>query len=130
MYSYFALHSVRRQSYGYMLGGTAANKEVNRSHRRALRILPNDCSSPFEELLQKSNECTIHITNLKKLMLEAYKCLKNENPSLLWNMFHEKSIQYNLRSKNLLLLPQTNTIKYGNDSTVFRGSILLNCLPN
>ena len=87
-------------------------------------------SSPFEELLRKSNECTIHIKNLKKLMLEVYKCLKNENPSFMWNMFYEKSIQYNLRSKNLLMLPQTNTIKYGNDSVVFRGSILWNYLPN
>ena len=43
-------------------------------------------------------------------MLEVYKCLKNENPSFMWNKFHEKSIQYNLRSKNLLMLPQTNTI--------------------
>ena len=90
-----------------MFCGKAANKELNRSHKRALRILRNDYSSPFEELLRKSNKCTIHIKNLKKLMLEVYKCLKNENPSFMWNMFHEKSIQYNLQSKNLLMLPQT-----------------------
>ena len=59
-----------------MFCGKAANKELNRSHKRALRILRNDYSSPFEELLQKSNECTIHIKNLKRLMLEVYKCLK------------------------------------------------------
>ena len=99
--------------------GKAANKELNPSHKRALRILQNDYSSPFEELLQKSNECTIHMKNLKRLMLEIYKCLKNENPSFTWNMFQEKSIQYNLRSKNQLMLPQTNTIKYGNDNIVF-----------
>ena len=63
-------------------------------------------------------------------MLEVYKCLKNENPSFMRNMFQEKSIQYNLRLKNLLMLLQTNTIKYGNDSIVFRGSILWNYLPN
>ena len=79
-----------------MFCGKAVNKELNRSHKRALRILRNDYSSPFEELLQKSNECTIHIKNLKRLMLEVYKCLKNENPSFMWNMFQEKSIQYNL----------------------------------
>ena len=55
-------------------------------------------------------------------MLEVYKCLKNENPSFMWNMFQEKSIQYNLRSRNLLMLPQTNTIKYGNDSIVFEAA--------
>ena len=50
-----------------MLCGKAANKELNRSHRRVLRILRNDYSSPFEELLQKSNACTIHIKNLQKI---------------------------------------------------------------
>ena len=76
----------------WMYCGKTANKELNCSHKAALLILRNDYSSPFEELLRKSNECTIHITKLKKLMLEVYKCLKNENPSVMWNMFHEKSI--------------------------------------
>ena len=114
----------------WMFCGRAADKELSHSHRRALRIPRNDYSSPFEELLRKSNECTIHIKNLKKLMLEVYKCVKNENPSFMWNMFHEKSIQYNLRSKNLLMLPQTNTIKHGISGIVFRGRILWNYLPN
>ena len=48
----------------------------------------------------------------------------------MWNIFHEKSIQYNLRLNILLMLPQTNTIKYGNDTIVFRGSILWSYLPN
>ena len=33
-------------------------------------------------------------------------------------------------AKNLLMLPHTNTIKYGNDSIVFRSSISWNYLPN
>ena len=53
----------------------------------------------------------IDAITLKKLVLEVYKCLKNENPLFTWNMFHEKSIEYNLQSKNLLMLPQTNAIK-------------------
>ena len=49
----------------WMFCGKAAKKELNHSHKRALRILRNDYFSPFEELLQKSNECTIHIKKLK-----------------------------------------------------------------
>ena len=48
----------------------------------------------------------------------------------MWKMFHEKTSQYDLQSKNLLMFPQTNIISFGNDSLVFRGSILWNCLPN
>ena len=63
-------------------------------------------------------------------MLGVYTCLKNENPSFICNMFHEESIQYNLRSENLPWLPQANTIEYGNDCIVFGGSILWNYLAN
>ena len=113
-----------------MFCGKAASKELDRSHRRALRILRNGYSPPLDELLQKSSECTSQIKNFRKLLLEVYKCLKNENPSFIRNMLHEKSLQYNLRLKNLLMLPQTNTIKYGDDTIVFRGTILWNYLPN
>ena len=63
-------------------------------------------------------------------MLEVYKYVNKENPSFMWNMFLEKSSRYDLRSSNLLMLPQTNTIRYGNDSLTFRGSILWNHLEN
>ena len=113
-----------------MFCGKVANKDLNRAHKRALRTLNNDYSSSFEELLRKLNECKIHFKNLQQLMLEAYKCIKKEPTSFMWNMFHEKSSQYDLRSKNLLILPQANTIRYGNDSLIFRGSISWNYLQN
>jgi len=112
----------------WMFCGNVANKDLNRIHKRALRILQNDYSS-FEELLRKSNECTIRANNLQKLMLEVYKNI-NKKPSFMWNMFHEKSSQYDLRSKNLLILPQTNTIRHGNDRLIFPGSILWNYFQN
>ena len=63
-------------------------------------------------------------------MLEVYSSLTQQNPSILWDMFQEKENNYNLRSKNLLMLPQTKTNTYGNDSLSFRGSILWNSLTN
>ena len=72
-----------------MFYGKVANEDLNRTHKRALRILHNDYSSSFEELLRKSNECKIHIKNLQKLMLEVYKCINKGNPSFMWNMFLE-----------------------------------------
>ena len=52
--------------------------------------------------------CTIHIKNLQNLMLEVYECINKDNPSFMWNMFHDKSSQCDLRSKNLLVSPQTH----------------------
>ena len=100
----------------WMFCGKVANNDLNRTHKRALRILLNDYTSTFNELLHRVNECTIHQKNLQKLMLEVYNSLTQQNPSFLWDMFHEKDNKYNLRSKNLLMLPPTKTTTYGNDS--------------
>ena len=56
-------------------------------------------------------------------MLEVYSSLTQQNPSLLWNMFHEKDSNYNSGPTNLLMLPQTKATIYGNDSLSFCGSI-------
>ena len=114
----------------WMFCGKVANNDLNRTHKRALRILLNDYTSTYNELLHRVNECTIHQKNLQKLMLEVYNSLTQQNPSFLWDMFHKKDNKYNLRSKNLLMLPPTKTTTYGNDSLSFRGSILWNFLPN
>ena len=80
-----------------------------KTHKKANRILEYYFSSPFEEL-RKSNECTIHTKNFQKLVLEIYKCINKENP-LLYRKCSTKSVQCDLRSKNLLMLSQTNTIR-------------------
>ena len=81
----------------WMFCGKVAINDLNRTHKRALRILLNDYTSTFNELLHRVNECTIHQKNLQKLMLEVYNSLTQQNPSFLWDMFHEKDNKYNLR---------------------------------
>ena len=68
----------------WMFCGKVANNDLNRTHKRALRILLNDYTSTFNELLHRGNECTIHQKNLQKLMLEVYNSLTQQNPSFLW----------------------------------------------
>ncbi len=113
-----------------MFCGKDANAAINRVHKRALRIMWEDFAAPFAELLARGSECAIHTRNLQKLMLEIYKCLNSENPSFMWNIFQAKDVAYNLRTKNLLRLPSTNTLSYGNDSLSFRGAILWNTLSD
>ena len=60
-----------------------ANKEINRVHKRALRILLRDYDAPFDELLVKNEEKTVHVQNLQMLMIEVYKSLNHQNPSFL-----------------------------------------------
>ena len=61
LYNSFITSQFNYCSLIWMFCRKAANKELNRSHKRAHGSLRNDYSSPFEELLRKPNECTIHI---------------------------------------------------------------------
>ena len=100
--SLFLYNSLIMSQFNYcpsiwMFCGKAANNELNRTHKRALRILFNDYISTFNELLHRGNEYTIHQKNLQKLMLEVYNSLTQQNPSFLCDMFHEKDNNYDLR---------------------------------
>ena len=112
----------------WMFCGKEANHKINRTHKRALRILHNDYDSSLNTLLKKSDTVTIHIKNLQKLMLEIYKSMNHLNPSYVWHIHERKEIQYDLRTKNLCKLQSTKTIKFGMESLSFRGSILWNNL--
>ena len=84
-------------------------------HKKALRILDNDYAVSFDALLHASDECTIHTKNLQNLMIDIHKCTSNQNKSVLWDVFYDKSDKFDFISKNLLMLPQTNTFRYGYD---------------
>ena len=59
----------------WMFSTRAVNHKINRLHERGLRPLPNDESSTFNDMLSKSNDATIHVKNIQKLMIEFYKYL-------------------------------------------------------
>ena len=95
-----------------MFSSKAASNEINRTHKRALRVLHKNNNLSFDKCLMKEAGITIHAKNLQKLMLEICRTLKYLNPSYLWDLFNEKQIEYNLRAKNLVMLPQIKTQKY------------------
>ena len=130
LYNSFILSNFNYCPLIWMFCGKTSNDDINRLHKRALRVLLDDYESTFEELLRKRGEHTIHTRNLQKLMLEVYKCLTSDNPSFLWDFFKRKPVNYDLRVKDLVQLPETRTLRYGNNSLTFRGSTLWNALPD
>ena len=90
----------------WMFCGKTQKNEIDRAHKRALRILLKDHTSSFDELLQKIDDTRVHVKDLRNLMIEVCKCLSCKNPSFMWNIFQRKQLAYNLRSGSLLMLPQ------------------------
>ena len=48
----------------------AVNHKINRFHKRGLRGLLKDETLPFNDVLLKINNTTIHVGNIQKLMIE------------------------------------------------------------
>ena len=111
-----------------MFWGKTANNRINQLHKRALRVLQNDFTDTFEVLLEKSEEVTVHCSNLQKLMIEICKCTNYIGPAVLTEFFTTKEISYDLRIKTLLQIPKVKTSSYGQSSVSFRGSILCKTL--
>ena len=108
----------------------SANREIDRAHKRALRILYNDHDSSLHSLLRLSNNYTIHVKNLQKLMKGIYKSLNNMNPSTVLEFHKKKSVKYDVRKKNLCRLPNAKRPSCGVESVSFRGSLLWNTLDD
>ena len=94
-----------------------ANKEIDRTHKRALRILYEDYESSFETLLARSGSNSMHIKNLQKLMTEIYKSMNHLNPSIVWEFHEKKPIMYNLKYKTCVSCQELRHLAL--DSTVF-----------
>ena len=63
-------------------------------------------------------------------MLQIFECLSKEGPSFMWTFFERKHTKYELRTTNLLQIPERKTNTYGVNSFVFKGALLWNTLPD
>ena len=54
----------------WMCHGRALNNKINRLDERCLRILYNDKTSTFKDLLEKDNSVSIHYRNIQALVIE------------------------------------------------------------
>ena len=93
-----------------MLRGKGANNKINNIHKRALRVLLNDYDAPFADLLVRSNEKTVHVQNLQRLMVEIYKTVNHENPLFLSEPFQRRETRSNYK------LSTARTLKFVNSN--------------
>ena len=127
--SAFILSAFRYCPLIWMFSRKANEVLINKTHKRALRAVYNDFQSPFTTLLERDQSVTIHVQNLRTLMVEVFRSINRLNPQIMRGMFELKPSQYNLRSGVSLKLPHVKTSKFGLNSISFRGSVTWNCLP-
>ena len=114
----------------WMFCNKNANNQINKIHKRSLRLVYQLEDENFEDLLIKDNSSTIHESNIQTLLIEIYKSLNHISPIIMREFFDLKVTPYSLRNNNLLKLPKTNTLRFGTQALCFKGSLIWNTVPN
>ena len=69
----------------WMCHSRRINNQVNKLHERALRLVYNDKSSSFRELLERDNSVTIYERNMQALLTEIFKVKSRAAPEIMTN---------------------------------------------
>ena len=114
----------------WMFHGRVINCKINRLHERALRIVYEDFSSSFEELLKRDKSCTIHQRNIQTLAIEIFKTINNLNSNIMKDIFIEKKKPgYMLRSIDDLDPMNIRTVHWGEDTLRYLGCKVWKIVP-
>ena len=100
------------------------NLKIDKIQRRALSVVYQNFSLNLQELLTLPGGVTFHIIFIRKLQHEIFKSLNGLGPSFISELFIPKFSGYNLRRGQQLVLPPTNTVKFGLHSLSFAGSLI------
>ena len=114
----------------WMFHDRGLNAKVNKIQERTLRIVYKNSHADYESLLKLDNTVPIHQRNLQYLMIEIYKTKKSLNPSFMGEIFEARDVQYDLRNKNNLGIPNAKTTSYGIETVRYLGQKLWQTLPH
>ena len=100
----------------WMFCGRSSNNCNDHLYERALRIVYNDHSSTFQDLLLKDNSVSIHHRNIFLLAIELYKAKNNLSFQLMLELLQREEVNYNIHSLKDFSLGSANTSSYGLNS--------------
>ena len=83
------------------------NNRINRIHDRALRLIYQDNSLSFAELLEKDISVTIHQRNLQVLATEIFKLKNGLSPEIMKELFEMQNPSYDFFCRPLILREKT-----------------------
>ena len=90
----------------------------------------DDHDSSYEELLGKSQKCTMHVNRLRYLCIEIFKTVNQLNPTFMQNIFETRASNRPSRPPNDLQHYLPNQTTFGSNSLRSLGPQIWNRLPN
>ena len=113
-----------------MCHSRSMNNKINRLHERYIRVIYNDKTSSFENLLAKDGCTIIHTRNLQVLATEMFKVHKNMSTELIQGLFWVRQTHYNLRNPHHFAIPSVNFVYHGSESISNLGLRIWNLVPD
>ena len=113
----------------WMFHNRTLNNKINRLHERSLRLVYQDETLSFQELLDLDNSMTIHHRNLQRLATEMFKIKNNLSPKPIKEIFKEQVNTYDLRNKRYWEISNVRTVRYGTETIRYRGTKTWDILP-
>ena len=98
-----------------------SNNKISRLNERSLRIVYNNYSSSFDELLSRDYSMPFHYQNIHCLAIEIYKVANNLSVSDFKELFAFKD-QFSI------FVPSVNIEIYGKSSLRYFGAVLWNSI--
>ncbi len=105
-------------------------KNIENVQKWALRMVFNDYSSSYQELLKRAKTCTLEIRWKRQLVTEIYKATHNLTPPYITSLFSPIIVNYDLRSNKPIGQPKFQTQINGYHSLRNEGTMLWAALPN
>ena len=104
-----------------------SQNKIEKIQERCLKVLLNDYTSNYEELLENSKSVPMKIKRLRNIITEIFKTLNNQNANFMKEIFHH-SPNLTHRKHNIYVHPQ-HTTRFGTKSLRALGAHLWNLLP-
>ena len=113
----------------WMFHNRTLNNKINRLHERSLRLVYEDETLSFQELLDLDDSMTIHHRNIQKLATEMFKIKNKLSPTPMIDIFREHVNVYDLRSKRCWETSKMRTVHYGTETIRYRWTKTWEILP-
>ena len=109
----------------WMFCSRRINRKINHIHERALRLVYDDYTASFDDLLKKDKTVSIHHRNIHYVAIEMYKVKNNLSPPLMRDIFEEKETS-STRSGCIFARPRVKTVNSGDCSLRNFGPVVWN----
>ena len=100
----------------WMFCSRSMNRKINHIHERALRLVYQDYTTSFQDLLKKDGSLTFHHRNIHQVAIEMFKVRHDLSPPFMKEIFTHNENSTGTRSGDTFVRPKVESVKKGDRS--------------